>query len=569
MGACLLPLGIVSGSAPLAANASTDFCTRLGHSIEASAGAHMYCDVKTGQKPASARLKQSARTPQIKAENNQQEPAGSFGSNVNAGNPREDQTPSGLQSYGQSEVSIAATGRYVVEAWNDATAFFSPCPSDQYKEELTGLGFSSDGGQSFRDLGGLPNDCTVGQYFGDPSVETWQSGGVAYFYISSLYARRDGTSQIAMDACRATGTGAAAHLDCVGPFAIATGLFDISDPTNIRIDFLDKDFLSIDPQRARLYADYTRFGSSSATFNGQVELAACDISSPMAPRCSPGDSTAPYFVVAPSAACENEGAYPAVHLKTGDVYVAWEYNWATAVFVSNPDCQTPAQHVQNKVAHAPFACLTPPPSVSPCPGPDRTQAVDIISMQAAFVPGYNRFPMNDFPRIAVSDPAGTVSIVWNDARRVPTGDILLQSFALGTLSPSTSNPIRLNSDPNFKWKFLPALRNADANGKLNVSWYDRRGLPGALTDVWAALAVDPLTHGAPDNVKVTTEPTDWNAVSSDIIPNFGDYTDNYVIAIANSPYVNHALFVAWADGRMGLPQPFAARLNGDGENAGP
>jgi hypothetical protein len=193
------------------------------------------------------------------------------------------------------------------------------------------------------------------------------------------------------------------------------------------------------------------------------------------------------------------------------------------------------------------------------------QAVDIVSMQAAFVPGYNRFPMSDFPRIAVSDPAGTVSIVWNDARRVPTGDILLQSFALGSLSPSTSNPIRLNSDTNFKWKFLPALRNADADGKLNVSWYDRRGQPGALTDVWAALTVDPLTRETPDNVKVTTEPTDWNAVSSDIIPNFGDYTDNYVTATANSPYVNHAVNVAWADGRMGLPQPFAARVRGDGE----
>jgi hypothetical protein len=431
---------------------------------------------------------------------------------------------------------------------------------------LTGVGFSSDGGRSFRDLGGLPNDCTVGGYFGDPSVEAWQSGGVAYFYVSSLYIKRDGTSQIAMDACKATGSGSAAQLDCVGPFAIATGVFKITPPKTFDVDFLDKDFLTIDPQRARLYADYTRFGSSFATFNGQVELAACDISSPMAPKCSPGDGTSPYFVVAPYAACEHEGAYPAVHGKSGDVYVAWEYNWATPLFsFFNPECATPAQHVQNRVARAPFACLTPPPSVSPCPGPDVVQAVDIVSMQAAFVPGYNRFPMSDFPRIAVSDPAGTVSIVWNDARRVPTGDILLQSFALGSLSPSTSNPIRLNSDTNFKWKFLPALRNADADGKLNVSWYDRRGQPGALTDVWAALTVDPLTRETPDNVKVTTEPTDWNAVSSDIIPNFGDYTDNYVVATADAPYVNHAINVAWADGRMGLPQPFAARLRGDGE----
>jgi hypothetical protein len=109
------------------------------------------------------------------------------------------------------------------------------------------------------------------------------------------------------------------------------------------------------------------------------------------------------------------------------------------------------------------------------------------------------------------------------------------------------------------------LRNPDAEGNLNVSWYDRRGQPGALTDVWAALSVNPLTRETPDNVKVTTEATDWSAVSSDIVPNFGDYTDNYVIATAGSPYVNHAFNVAWADGRMGLPQPFTARLHGDGE----
>ena len=125
MGASLLPLGIVAGSAPLAANASVDFCARLGHGIEASAGAHMYCDVKSGAKSQSARLKQSARPPQIKAENNQQDPGGSFGSNVNAASPREDQAPSGMQMYGQSEVSIAAVGSYVVEAWNDSTGFSS------------------------------------------------------------------------------------------------------------------------------------------------------------------------------------------------------------------------------------------------------------------------------------------------------------------------------------------------------------------------------------------------------------------------------------------------------------
>ena len=53
--------------------------------------------------------------------------------------------------------------------------------------------------------------------------------------------------------------------------------------------------------------------------------------------------------------------------------------------------------------------------------------------------------------------------------------------------------------------------------------------------------------------------TDWNAVSSDVVPNFGDYTDNYVSAIASAPYVDNSVSIAWADGRSGAPQAFYAR----------
>ena len=81
----------------------------------------------------------------------------SFGSNVDAANPQEDVTPSGVQVHGQSETSVAAAGPYVVEAWNDGTGFFAPCPSPMNKEELIGFGFSNDGGKTFTDLGGLPN----------------------------------------------------------------------------------------------------------------------------------------------------------------------------------------------------------------------------------------------------------------------------------------------------------------------------------------------------------------------------------------------------------------------------
>src|SRR5207302_6803696 len=81
----------------------------------------------------------------------------SFSANVDAASLAEDVNPAGARAYGQSEVSIAASGPNVVEAWNDATGFFSPCPSPMNKEELTGAGFSTNGGNSFTDIGGLPN----------------------------------------------------------------------------------------------------------------------------------------------------------------------------------------------------------------------------------------------------------------------------------------------------------------------------------------------------------------------------------------------------------------------------
>jgi hypothetical protein len=70
---------------------------------------------------------------------------------------------------------------------------------------------------------------------------------------------------------------------------------------------------------------------------------------------------------------------------------------------------------------------------------------NIISMDAAFVPGYNRFPAPDWPRIAVSDPYNTVSIVWNDARVHTLGDIFMRSYTQVALTPVQPAPVPLNS----------------------------------------------------------------------------------------------------------------------------
>ncbi len=121
-----------SGTPAKASGTSTTksvFCNKLGKTIQASTGAQMYCFGPQANGPANANRPATR----------------SYGSNVDAANPSEDIAPSGVQSYGQAEVSIAAAGQYVVESWNDATAFFSSCGSPMFKEEATGIGFSSRG----------------------------------------------------------------------------------------------------------------------------------------------------------------------------------------------------------------------------------------------------------------------------------------------------------------------------------------------------------------------------------------------------------------------------------------
>jgi len=534
------------------------FCSKLGKTLQASSGAQMYC---FGAQASGSAIHSHPATK-------------SFGPNVNAADPNEDVSPGGVRAYGQSETSIAASGRYAVEAWNDATAFFSTCGAPQNKEQATGFGFSANSGASYTDLGGLPNaNCNNTSYGGDPSVETWTTGGKTYFYVSSLFncnsaagCTTDPRSHIAMSACIASGQSSSAALTCSQPINIASS--SECDTTGSFCSFLDKDFLSIDTAHKLLYASFTEFGFDPITFASTniIELAVCDIGNgalggtPAAPVCTNGGlgsalaPAAPYLVVANTdpAGCENEGAYPAVNPANGDVYVAYEHNWASPV--SGGCFPGPTGPVQNVMNYIPASCLTLPNAS--CTGPTVTNTVNITSMQGAFIPGYNRFPMNDFPRLAVSDAKSTVSMVWNDARYNIGGDILLQSMNLGTLGNTSAAPVVLNTDRGG-WHFLPGLRNTNQNGQLNVSWYSRSSANTALTDVTAALDVNSRSTATPHNILVTTVSSDWNSVSSDIVPNFGDYTDNYTINTAsNTPGSRD--FVAWSDGRLGVPQPFCS-----------
>jgi hypothetical protein len=557
--------------------AGNPFCKRLqSKRYWASAGAHTFCFGPQLSGPAAghAAVSRSAGAP----------------ANVNAASFAEDVSPAGARAYGQSETSIAASGPFVVEAWNDATSFLSACPSPMAKEEGTGFGFSANGGKSFTDLGGLPNaNCNKDLFEGDPSVAAYRVGGSTYFYISSLFDPPTGLglSKIAMDACKVVGSGSGATLACGQPITVGMS----SQCQKFRISrtrfgkfcsFVDKDFMAIDPASGRLYVSYSDF-LIKQPFPTQVDLAACDIGNasggpgpaggtPAAPVCKNGTVPVPvtpkffqgkpYFVVAkpdPNG-CENEGSYPAVDPANGAVYTAYEFNIDTNLFV--PQCFGAATPTANVMTRTPQSCL-PLATFAACGGPKARISVPITSLDAAFVPGYNRFPVNDFPRLAVSDHYDTVSMVWNDTRFHPLGDILLQSFHGSSLVPVQAHPVVLDRPASGGLHMLPALRTATAAGRLDVTWYSRSTPTAANTNVDGVLGLSPVTTSPPaSNVRITNVASNWLTNTSDIAPNFGDYTDAVLTTTGTPPFVGSTLYVAWSDGRFSVPQPFEAHLPG-------
>jgi hypothetical protein len=551
------------------------FCKRLAHKrVLASAAAFGFCFGP--QSHTSARGKAAVKI------------GAGLARNVDAASLAEDVSPAGVRADGQSETSVAASGRYVVEAWNDSTGFLSACPSPMSKEELTGLAFSANGGTSFSDLGGLPNaNCKSYIFEGDPSVAAYVAGGRTFFYISSLYDSTTGTGRsfVAMDACEVTGTSGAATLSCGQPTIVGASTqclkFRISKTKFIKFcSFVDKDYISIDPATGRLYVTYSDFLFRSKNGGDVEELSVCDLGSrsggsgpaggtPGAPVCEHGTrlvpagknflASKPYFTVAAPDphGCELEGSYPAVDIATGAVFVGYEYNWGTNL--GFPLCESSATPIQDVLTKSPARCL-PLAVVSPCAGPATRAAVPVVSMDGTLVPGFNRFPTNDFPRLAVSDRYGTVSMVWNDARFHPFGDVLLQSFSLKSLRPVQAVPVVLDRPHNGGLDMFPALRSATSDGLLDVSWFSRASVTTSDTSVEAAIAINPRTTATPANIQITNVASNWDNDSSLIVPNFGDYTDNAVSVTGTWPYVGDTLYIAWSDGRLGIPQPFEAHL---------
>lgn len=470
----------------------------------------------------------------------------SLGSNVDANDPQQD------LAAGQSESAIAAAGHRVMVAWNDATGFIVR-PSTVRRASLTGVAFSADGGRSFRDLLGLPNNRPGQQWSGDPSVVAVDGG--RHFIVSSLYVPAN------LGACDETGpqrfrlavavatVGAGNAVSFSQPVVAADGgdgckLFRPPKKVPPNLAFLDKPFLAYDGETRTLSMSYTRFylGFGGQSGTGQIELVRAHV--PAEPRQLTGRNFRQPVVVWPEEpTVANQGSYPAV-ARNGDTYVAWERNAFSNLFNGDPYVYINAARVRAG-ASTPSVGGPGDPRVVSRGQVNSSPKGGVKSLGNVAIAGYNRGLGQDFPRIAVNGPRHQVVVAWNDASRHPLGDIWLRSLPLGL---DIGGPIsKVNDDNSYALHFLPAL-SVRSDGSIVTSWYDRRrgGADSATTDYYGEVRTGAARNGT--DFRITTGSTNWTNTSTLSSPNFGDYTDNASTGTTT--------YFTWSDGRLGVPQPF-------------
>jgi cysteine-rich repeat protein len=373
----------------------------------------------------------------------------------------------------QSETSIAVFGNNVVIGFNQ----FDPgAPAKR-----SGVTFSTNGGLSFTDTGGLPTGGASQILLGDPSVTACGDGK---FYYSSIYFPNATDSALAVNVGTVTG----ANISWTNP------LLAISATA----DFLDKEWLTCDRLTNTLYMTYTRF------VNGNV-------GDPTARRIeiiksvNGGVTWTPPLILDSSSTESIEVCYVATG-PSSEVYTMWERG-IDDILAANTKLEFRRSFDFANSFNPKVTVRTMIPSFFPAMvGFNRESTLEIGTLAADHSTGPNR---------------GNLYAVW--VEREAGGGEKRDVFVSTSSNRGTiwSAPVRVNDDPAGNDQVMPWLSVNDL-GTVEVVWYDYRNWKGMYTvDVYGARSSD---GGATfsSNFRVTTVPSSWFAPLT-ITPNFGDY----------------------------------------------
>jgi len=511
-----------------------------------------------------------------------------------------DPAPPGLDGTIQSEPEIAvlntpgSMAKKIVAGYNDTRGF-----SDR-NGGLSGFAYSTDGGTTWIDGGGLPplisgpgtaSDDGKDAYFGDPVLVVHQA--TQRFFYASIYKLPDGSFTLSVNrgtfqVAPAQGVESAANTRCLND-PTQTGVPDppqqaeriVWEPPVVAVrptqavggvivdvaqsqDFLDKPWLYVDQTTGTLYMTYTRFALDG---EATLELARCK-GCALKDTFKNADWDGPFTIVPNEPDTLNQGSTAVTTTRPGlpggppRVVVTWFARTFVLAAVGTTGQVGNRTETQQRIGYA----------YSDDDGrtwsDDKTIAVVNPQLEP---PGYNRGRTSgiaDVPSIAVDKGAddgvftsgetsqagfGTVYVTYFSGkyalpRRAQQADI----FVSGSTDNGTTfgPPVQVNDDPGTTSHVFPTVQ-VNKNGSVFVGWLDRRNDPNynVLTDAWASVSKDNGQTFKSNQIQSDVA-TSWY-VRSDARPNFGDYMSSDLLGFGT-------FVMVWPDGRFRPPGGRAA-----------
>jgi hypothetical protein len=458
--------------------------------------------------------------------------------------------PENLRRTVQSETELAvlntagSMGKKIVAGYNDSWGFYDP------EQGLSGYAYSTNGGNTWIDGGGVPPVGDGDQLFGDPVVVVHNASQT--FYYSSIYVNAQGIQTMAVNRGRfvtapPTSTESISNTRCLNH----PELYGVPNPpkvqqerikwdppvqtvelsgtchqvpndppstgTHTECDALDKEWLFVSQANGELYMTYTRF-----TPEGETPIE-------MVKSTDGGATWSLPSVIVPNLADAFNQATQIVQTSTGRLVVTW---------IARTFSTVTGAETENRIEYA----TSDDDGTTWSP----RKVIAVVNPQSE-PPGYNRGRTSILNAPYLIYGNGKLYVTYFSGKNpLPIANVRAAGDIL--VSRSIDNgatweaPVKVNDDPGITSHVFPTVQ-VDKQGQVYVGWTDRRNDPvnNVLTDTWANVSKDGgLTYG---HDKVQTDVATTWFVRRDAAPNFGDYNSSELLG-------DNQFVMTWADGRF-------------------